>query len=134
MILCLDKCNAAEALCSICETFFKLIENTHSLIEEHISDLLPRFLKLSTFKPSMVFIYLQTMKEHYFCFFLQKVRTAALKCLKAFTKGAYPIYKLLPHKQNVIFELAASLDDPKRLVRKEAVETRSRWFLLDAPI
>lgn len=58
---------------------------------------------------------------------------AALRCLRAFTTG-YPIYKLIPHKQNVVFELAASLDDPKRLVRKEAVETRSRWFLVDAPI
>lgn len=63
----------------------------------------------------------------------QRVRITALLCLKQYTVN-YPIYKLLPFKQEVTHQLIDALDDPKRLVRKEAVASRSSWILLDAPI
>lgn len=54
---------------------------------------------------------------------------AALKCLGEVTKANY-LHKLVPHKQYVISELGACLDDPKRLVRQEAVDARLKWYLL----
>lgn len=56
----------------------------------------------------------------------------ALQCLKYYSTG-FPVYKLLPLKVDVIYGLAEALDDPKRLVRREAVEARSCWFMIDAP-
>uniref|UniRef100_A0A8C4N9R5 MMS19 nucleotide excision repair protein n=1 Tax=Eptatretus burgeri TaxID=7764 RepID=A0A8C4N9R5_EPTBU len=59
------------------------------------------------------------------------VRIAALKCLAAIT--CFPPYLLLPHWMIVQHALAAALDDKKRLVRREAIEARGRWFLLGSP-
>ncbi|XP_075072020.1 MMS19 nucleotide excision repair protein homolog [Mixophyes fleayi] len=56
------------------------------------------------------------------------VRITALKCMLALTK--LPVPMLLPYKQQVIRALAKTLDDKKRLVRKEAVEARCQWFLM----
>ncbi len=55
----------------------------------------------------------------------QKVRMASLCCLAAMTSLPHPV--LYPHQKNVIKELAVSIDDHKRLVRKEAVQARSLW-------
>ncbi|KAF5377797.1 hypothetical protein D9757_008093 [Collybiopsis confluens] len=56
-----------------------------------------------------------------------RVRISALKYL-----GVLPTivrYDILhPHKATVIRQLAVSLDDPKRTVRKEAVAARTTWF------
>jgi len=55
------------------------------------------------------------------------VRVAALKYL-----GLLPNlvrYDILhPYKSTVLRELAKVLDDPKRSVRKEAVDARTNWF------
>lgn len=40
---------------------------------------------------------------------------------------------LLPYRKAVIRGLMAVLDDPKRGVRKEAVDCRSKWLGLDEP-
>ncbi|KAF2884292.1 hypothetical protein ILUMI_21884 [Ignelater luminosus] len=114
VILCLEQCENAEVLGAVLDTLCNLIQNKEYLIEEYIQEFLPRLLKLATFKPAM------------------QVRMKALHCLQYYTQG-YPIYKLIPHKQNIIYGLTQCLDDKKRLVRKEAVEARLRWFLLDAP-
>lgn len=37
---------------------------------------------------------------------------------------------LLPYKQDVIRNLGAAIDDPKRVVREEAGKARARWFLM----
>jgi len=56
-----------------------------------------------------------------------RVRTSALRYL-----GVLPSivrYDVLhPHKSIVIRELAKAVDDPRRSVRKEAVNTRTIWF------
>ena len=76
---------------------------------------------------------------------LQKVRIAALRCLGALTTLPYhvvwqqllnlvcaitfplPPSQVHPYRGMITEGLAASLDDHKRLVRKEAAEARSRW-------
>ena len=53
---------------------------------------------------------------------------ASLCCLAAMT--TLPHHVLYPHQKNVIRELAVSIDDHKRLVRKEAVHARSLWYVI----
>ncbi|KZT25249.1 ARM repeat-containing protein [Neolentinus lepideus HHB14362 ss-1] len=56
-----------------------------------------------------------------------RVRVAALRYLGVLPKSIR-YDKLHPYKTTVIKELSKVLDDPKRAVRKEAVDTRSNWF------
>lgn len=62
---------------------------------------------------------------------VQKVRVAALKYL-ALLPSAVRYDLLHPYKPHVLKELGKALDDPKRAVRKEAVD--ARFVLLSAPI
>lgn len=63
----------------------------------------------------------------------QRVRVAALRYL-----GVLPSivrYDVLhPHKATVIRELAKALDDPKRSVRKEAVDARCECYLFTSVV
>jgi DNA repair/transcription protein MET18/MMS19 len=58
-----------------------------------------------------------------------RVRVAALQCLAEF-----PAFiskdSLLPHLNYVVKQLKTPLDDKKRLVRKEAVDCRSKWYTI----
>lgn len=58
-----------------------------------------------------------------------RVRVAALTCL-----GQFPAYiakdALLPHVSYVLKQLKKPLDDKKRIVRKEAVDCRSKWYTI----
>lgn len=58
-----------------------------------------------------------------------RVRVAALTCL-----GQFPAYiskdSLLPHTSYVLKQLKTPLDDKKRIVRKEAVDCRSKWYTI----
>ncbi|PFH51873.1 hypothetical protein AMATHDRAFT_74737 [Amanita thiersii Skay4041] len=56
-----------------------------------------------------------------------RVRIAALRLLAALP-GLVRYDVLHPSKPTVLRELAKALDDPKRAVRKEAVEARSNWY------
>ena len=56
---------------------------------------------------------------------VQKVRIAALECLEELT--ALPSHVLVPHQPRVVRELKRTLDDKKRLVRRQAAQTRSAW-------
>lgn len=47
---------------------------------------------------------------------------------------SYPPYLLTTVKQDVLMGLIPALDDHKRLVRTEAVKTRTAWFLLGSPV
>ena len=60
------------------------------------------------------------------------VRHNALRCLRMFP-GRVKGSKLLPYKDQVTRGLLDVLDDPKRHVRKEAVECRATWFNMDEP-
>ncbi|KAJ9581007.1 hypothetical protein L9F63_023818, partial [Diploptera punctata] len=89
-----------------------LLAERHQILEEYINTFLPKFLLLSRFKDSMV------------------VRIKALNCLTQLC--SYPTHVLLPFKQQAIRELEMCLDDPKRLVRQQAVISRTKWFLIGA--
>ncbi|KAL6720704.1 hypothetical protein ACLMJK_002629 [Lecanora helva] len=60
------------------------------------------------------------------------VRHNALRCLRIFP-GKVKDRTLLPYKNTVTRELLGCLDDPRRGVRKEAVECRAKWFNMDEP-
>ncbi|KAI9788460.1 MAG: hypothetical protein M1816_006896 [Peltula sp. TS41687] len=60
----------------------------------------------------------------------QRVRTAALQCLQLFPKS-FRHELLLGQEKRVVKELLlTALDDPKRDVRKEAVDCRAAWLRL----
>jgi len=44
----------------------------------------------------------------------------------------YPIILINPYKQTVLDKLGVIIDDRKRLVRKAAVNARTRWYLVGA--
>lgn len=67
-----------------------------------------------------------------YCFRSQKVRSASLRCLRTFP-GKVKDSALLPYRKAVIRGLMTVLDDPKRAVRKEAVDCLSKWLSLDEP-
>jgi len=56
----------------------------------------------------------------------QTVRISALKCLAQFT--TLPEHVILPQQDRVTRHLVSALDDHKRLVRKAAVDTRTKWY------
>lgn len=76
----------------------------------HLQHLVKDLLKLTQFKSSM------------------EVRVMACKCLENLIK--FPLFTLVPYKNDVVHELAVALDDHKRLVRTSAVSARMAWFLL----
>jgi len=59
---------------------------------------------------------------------VQKVRVAALKYL-ALLPGAVRYDLLHPYKPRVLKDLAKALDDPRRAVRKAAVDARFAFSL-----
>ena len=59
------------------------------------------------------------------------VRVAALKCLGQFP-GSLSYDVLRPHLSYVTKQLVKPLDDRKRLVRREAVECRAKWYAIAA--
>lgn len=79
-------------------------------ITTHLQHLVNDLLKLTQFQPSM------------------EVRTFACKCLENLTK--FPLFTLVPYKNDVTHDLSVALDDSKRLVRTAAVAARMAWFLL----
>ncbi|RZC35490.1 aminoacyl tRNA synthase complex-interacting multifunctional protein 1, partial [Asbolus verrucosus] len=115
IILCLDECEENEVLAVILQVIRDFIVQKEKCIEDHHQEFLTRLLKLAAFDKSM------------------KVRILSLKCLQDYT-SSFPTYKLLPHKMEVLKVLGKVIDDKKRIVRREAVEARSQWYLLDAPI
>ncbi|VEN42211.1 unnamed protein product [Callosobruchus maculatus] len=115
ILMCLEKCDEPEVLAVLLRSLKRIVKDDSKAIDSSLDDFLMRVLKLTTFKDSM------------------DVRIEALQCLSVMTT-VFPVYKLLPHKNTVIHYLAGCIDDRKRLVRKEAMDARSLWFLLDAPV
>jgi DNA repair/transcription protein MET18/MMS19 len=95
------------------DTFEIIIQNKPELFAENISTMIPHLLKLSKHEPGN--------DVH--------VRQSAVKILGIFTSSIeYSI--LSPHKSNVLKTLGHVLGDHKRVVRKEAANTRAKWALL----
>ncbi|KAI1316679.1 hypothetical protein EDD11_009635 [Mortierella claussenii] len=107
-----------ELRSSTIETFQIITKDAPGLMAEHLSTLIPLLISLTNASDPA-----NTMK----------VRIAALRCLGAQPKSL-PFTALRPYKIQVLKELEKSLDDRKRLVRREAVECRSQWFTLNGSI
>lgn len=107
-----------ELKSSTIETFQIITKDAPGLMADHLSTLTPLLISLTNANDPA-----NTMK----------VRIAALKCLGAQPKSL-PFTALRPYKTQVLKELEKSLDDRKRLVRREAVECRSQWFTLNGSI
>ncbi|XP_060801450.1 MMS19 nucleotide excision repair protein homolog isoform X2 [Amyelois transitella] len=84
------------------------------LVADSLQTVLPRLVNLTRYANSM------------------DVRIKSLQCLYDIA-NSYRTSLLLPHKQDILIDLAPSLDDKKRLVRNMAVKARTRWFLIGAP-
>ncbi|CAB3246836.1 unnamed protein product [Arctia plantaginis] len=84
------------------------------LISCSLQTVLPRLINLTKYTKSM------------------DVRIKSLECLYDIA-NTFRTSLLLPFKQDVLLDLAPSLDDKKRLVRNAAVRARTRWFLVGAP-
>lgn len=107
-----------ELKSSTIETFQIITKDAPGLMAEHLATLTPLLISLTNAQEPA-----NTLK----------VRIAALKCLGAQPKSL-PFTALRPYKAQVLKELEKSLDDRKRLVRREAVECRSQWFSLSGSI
>ncbi|KAI0339641.1 ARM repeat-containing protein [Trametopsis cervina] len=98
--------NVIETLLSVAEP-----SSQPNIVADHATSLVDIMLKNST---------VQTMPS-------VRVRVAALQYLAVLPSIVrYDI--LHPQKPTVLRELAKALDDPKRAVRKHAVEARTNWF------
>ncbi|RKO94648.1 RNAPII transcription regulator C-terminal-domain-containing protein, partial [Blyttiomyces helicus] len=100
------------------KTLQLMLKEAPAIVAEHISSVIPLLLAMATKRDEAANV--------------MKVRIAALR-----TVGQLPPsieYSVLhPHKPVVLRELSGSLDDPKRLVRKEGANARGKWFLLLGP-
>ncbi|ODN03000.1 MMS19 nucleotide excision repair protein [Orchesella cincta] len=110
------KCNSSsQVLLSTLNALMEMMnsQDTKHKLTEYCHDLVPQLTLLAQNNPSM------------------DVRRTSLSCLRRCTKA--PTHIILPLRDGVIDNLVPCLDDPKRLVRKEAIKTRSLWILISAP-
>ena len=98
------------------QTLIIVSQENPQAVEAHIGSLVSRLLKCVTFPE---------IKS-------ANVRHNSLGCLQMFP-GRIKDSTLLPYKNQVTKGLLNVLDDPKRHVRKEAVECRAAWFKMDEP-
>jgi DNA repair/transcription protein MET18/MMS19 len=90
--------------------FNNFILEKHQFILTNLNKLIKIFLQLVTFKQSM------------------EIRITSCKCLENLIH--FPLFTLVPFKNDVTHGLESALDDNKRLVRTAAVDARMAWFLL----
>ncbi|XP_059147306.1 MMS19 nucleotide excision repair protein homolog [Physella acuta] len=103
-----------ESLDHILSTLGTAILHSPDIIIPNVDNIISQFLDLAKMHSSM------------------KVRITALKCLENLT--SLPVHIITPHQNKVVQALANTLDDKKRLVRKQAVDTRSSWILLEKAV
>ncbi|KAI9819508.1 MAG: hypothetical protein M1827_006956 [Pycnora praestabilis] len=99
------------------ETLTVTVKEEAKVIDEHVGSLISRLLASAT----------NTKKNP------PRIRHLSLNALHLFAlpKTTIPITTLLPYKRQVIKSLMVVLDDPKRNVRKAAVDCRSAWERID---
>ena len=98
------------------QTLTTMSQENPKAVDGHVGSLVSRLLRCVT--------YPEVKSVH--------VRLNALRCLRTFpgrAKGS----TLLPYKNKVTKSLLNVLDDPKRHIRKEGVESRKAWFSMDEP-
>ena len=98
------------------QTLTVVSQENPQAVEAHIGSLVSRLLRCVTFPKTKS----------------ANVRHNSLGCLQMFP-GRMRDSTLLPYRNQVTKGLLNVLDDPKRHVRKEAVECRAAWFNMDEP-
>lgn len=92
-------------------TLLVLFEDAEDYCKTRLHDTIPILLTLSHSKVKM------------------QARCTALRCLQRLS--SYPYENILSFQNDIIRGLRAAIDDHKRIVRKEAVITRNRWYVLN---
>ncbi|KAI7902153.1 Dos2-interacting transcription regulator of RNA-Pol-II-domain-containing protein [Cokeromyces recurvatus] len=88
-----------------------LIPNSQELVVQHLGSFIHALLRLSRSQSSV------------------QTRIHALDCLSCLAAKGKPEI-LSPFKPSVVKELSLVLDDKKRIVRKNAVDCRERWYTI----
>ena len=111
-----------------------------AVLADHIGSLVPACLALATQRPPGSLVRATHCAEasprakrkrtRHACVRPQAVRLAALDLLTKL--AALPYAVLYPYRMQVVNDIAAALDDPKRPVRAAAASCRTHWFLLDS--
>ncbi|KAI9681177.1 MAG: hypothetical protein M1817_002459 [Caeruleum heppii] len=99
------------------ETMLVVIKQNAAAVEGHVSSVITRLCSVAVKRDRANPPY---------------VRISALECLRVFPP-AFRHELLLPYRKQVIKQLMAVLDDPKRHVRKAAVDCRTAWYRMDEP-
>lgn len=103
-------CTDTNALLSLLKMLQSTINQNKDIISGNIDEILTALVELFNFKYSM------------------EIRILAIKCVEEFL-NCYPFDKLNNQKDVILTALSFSIDDKKRLVRKVAADSRSKWFL-----
>ncbi|KAI9205008.1 Dos2-interacting transcription regulator of RNA-Pol-II-domain-containing protein [Polychytrium aggregatum] len=99
-------------------TLQSMLKDVPDLVTTHLSTFVPLLLKLTQVDAE------QTNKI--------PVRVGAIRCI-GMLPSALAYSDLHPFKPVVLSGLAPALDDTKRAVRKEAANSRNKWYLLTGP-
>jgi DNA repair/transcription protein MET18/MMS19 len=102
------------------DTVEMMVTEMPDLLQDHVSTLVPALLRLSTFKSEST----NTTPGS------AKVRIAAVKLLGLIAMSKIPYSVLHPLKPGALKGIGAALEDPKRVVRKEAANSRLKWYFL----
>jgi DNA repair/transcription protein MET18/MMS19 len=132
LLQCLDLPDSAVRRATI-EVLTVAVKESPLSIEEHLLSLITRLLNIagnrkendsvSTVKLGMLKLILMQ---------LQTIRLQALRCVRTFP-GSIKELKLIPYTNVVDRGIAVALDDPRRNVRKEAVDCRATWLKVEEP-
>lgn len=103
--------NFDDSLENLLDLFKDFLKTKLEILQEYTNSFVDKFLTVACYHNSL---------SH---------RISALQCL--YYLSYFDVIRLMPFKNKVIEGLKHCLDDRKRLVRKQAVETISRWYILD---
>ncbi|MCJ1388024.1 hypothetical protein MMC18_000868 [Xylographa bjoerkii] len=106
----------SEVKAASIETITTVCQESPVAVQEHASSLVSQLLKCAADPKSNT----------------PSVRYNALRCLRDFP-GKIKESTLLPYREAVTRGMMVVLDDPKRHIRKAAVECRSSWLNMDEP-
>jgi hypothetical protein len=112
LIIYYDAINFDEALENLLNLFMEFLKTKVEILQEYVNSYVEKFLCLARFHSSL---------NH---------RISALQCL--YYLSYFDVIRLVPFKNQVLEGLKHCLDDRKRLVRKQAVATIDRWYILDS--
>ena len=111
----------------------KLMGSNQPIIEQHVSSLLSRLVVASSYARESSWVsndsIWRCLERALKLTVKQRTRSEALDCLRTFPASLSEM-ALLSHARSVDRGLVVALDDPKRAVRKLAVDCRKAWSKL----